>query len=320
MATNLPEPRAIAAIAARQHGNVTRRQLLDLGLGPAAIAYRVRAGDLYRVHPGVYAVGRPPRLPLERAAAALLACGPRAALSHRSAMALWGLWKRWEFPLHVTIPAGDRRPKGITVHRPTTLTGRDLTTQLGIRVTSPARTMLDVAASLPDAQFKRTVNDALYSNYLQPNDLAELVARSEGHPGAKRLAWFVDTDDGPTRATWEDDFPAFCEHFGLPRPRLAARIGRYTTDALFEDHKVIVELDGWGSHRSRSEFESNRDRDADNLAAGHPTIRITKDRLTRTPAREAQRLHQILEWAKRLGGDSRAGPAPLRQARSPRAR
>jgi hypothetical protein len=78
----------IARLAASQHGNVTRAQLRGLGLGSDAIGYRCRSGKLFAVHLGVYAVGRPARLPLERAAAAVLACGRGAALSHRSAEAV----------------------------------------------------------------------------------------------------------------------------------------------------------------------------------------------------------------------------------------
>jgi predicted transcriptional regulator of viral defense system len=81
---------AIAAIAAKQNGNITRRQLHGLGLSNSAIANRVATGRLHRVFRGVYAVGRRAITPQERAAAAVLACGPGAALSHSSAMALWG--------------------------------------------------------------------------------------------------------------------------------------------------------------------------------------------------------------------------------------
>jgi hypothetical protein len=77
--------RVIARVAAAQHGNVTWAQLRAQWLGEDAIDSRCRAGKLFRVHYGVYAVGRPARLPVERAAAAVLACGPGAAVSHRSA-------------------------------------------------------------------------------------------------------------------------------------------------------------------------------------------------------------------------------------------
>src|SRR5581483_5233997 len=99
-----------------------------------AIRYRVRVGRLYRVFRGVYSVGRPPITVQEWASAAVLACGSGAALSHSSAMVLWGYWRHWEPPPEVTV-VGDRRTKGIRVHRSTTLLRHDVTRQLGVRVT-----------------------------------------------------------------------------------------------------------------------------------------------------------------------------------------
>src|SRR5579862_6686620 len=102
----------IAGFAARQNNNVTRSQLLGIGLSSSAIARRVRLGRLFVVHAGVYSVGRPPITPVERAAAAVLACGERAALGAFSAAALWGWWKWWPDRVHVLVPQY-RRPKGI---------------------------------------------------------------------------------------------------------------------------------------------------------------------------------------------------------------
>ena len=131
-------------LAATQNGNVTRGQLLELGLNDDAIAYRVKIGRLYRVFRGVYAVGRRPITPQEWASAAVLACGPGAVLSHSSAMALWGYWRHWDKPLEVTV-VGDRRTPGIRVHRSATLRRRELTAHLGVRATTPARMLLDMS-------------------------------------------------------------------------------------------------------------------------------------------------------------------------------
>src|SRR5947209_2479566 len=109
----LPRDGVLVAQAARQQRNISRQQLLQLGLDDHGIA---RRPWLCRVHDGVYSVGGPPRTGLEHAAAALLACGDGSALSHGSAMALWGMWKRWELPIHVTVP-GDRRPRKVKVHK-----------------------------------------------------------------------------------------------------------------------------------------------------------------------------------------------------------
>jgi hypothetical protein len=288
-----PVDAAIARIAVRQHGNVTRLALLRLGLDDHAIRHRVKGGRLHRVHWGVYSVGRPPATPLERAAAAVLACGSGAILSHGSAAALWGLQKIWREPLHVTVP-GDRRPPRIRVHRSTRLIRRDVRTQLGIRVSSPARTVLDCAPELSDRALTRMVQDARLAGYLNERQLADVIARFPRHPGAQRLKPSVEVTGPPTRSGFEDDFLAFCESFGLPRPRVNARVAGYEVDALFEAEQLIVELDGWAFHADRDAFERDRDRDADTLAAGCATVRITWERMRRAPAHEAARLQAIL--------------------------
>jgi very-short-patch-repair endonuclease len=281
---------AISRVAARQHGNVTRSRVLALGGDDYAIYHRVRTGRLHRVYPGVYGVGRLPKTALERASAAVLACGEEAMLSGISGLALWGFTKRWpRFP-EVTV-TGDRRPKGITVHRSRTLTRQDIRRHQGIPVTSPARTILDCAPRLTDVQLTRVVNEALLSGHLRRSHLAELLVRC---PSA-RLLPFVDTTAGPTRSEFEDTFKRFCKRFGLPQPQFNVKVCGYEVDAYFEPEKVIVELDGWQFHSSRASFENDRRRDANTLAHGIVTVRITWARLMREPQAEAARLLKILQ-------------------------
>src|SRR6516164_3980369 len=116
MEPNLTIDQAIAGLAADQRGHVARWQLLNLGLGPKAIAYRVRTGRLHPVFRGVYAVGHRRPHPTDRSMAAVLACGPDAVLSHGSAASLWGFFKHLEEPFEVTV-ARHRRPKEIRTHR-----------------------------------------------------------------------------------------------------------------------------------------------------------------------------------------------------------
>ena len=104
----------------------------------------------------------------------------------------------------------------------------------------------------------------------------------------------VVTPTGPTRSEFEDRFLAFAREYGLPTPSMNARVAGYEVDALFPAHMVIVELDGYEYHQGRRSFERDRERDAVLLAAGYVTIRITWERLTTQPEREAARLHQIL--------------------------
>ncbi len=288
-----PVDARIAAVADRQHGNITLAQLTALGLNRHQVAYRVRIGRLHRVHPGVYSVGRPPRTALERASAAVLACGPDAALSHLAALALWDL-TRWPWCMAVTA-SKERRHRGITLHRSSRLLRRDFRRENGIRVTSPARTLLDCTPLLSQKVLRRAVNEALRRKLVCRTDLGDVIERFPRHPGAHKLAEFVDAKGGPTRSGWEDDFPAFCDHFGLPKPVMAANVAGWEVDALFPDEKVIVELDGWEFHSTRESFESDRERDASTLAVGCVTVRLTWERMHEGAAREAARLRTILD-------------------------
>jgi hypothetical protein len=301
MGRDFPQDQRVAAIASRQHGNVTRQQLLDAGFSDNAIAHRVRCGWLHRVHIGVYAVGRPPRTALERASAAVLACGPSAALSHMSALCLWGLAKRWPTVMDVTV-TGDRRRPGINVRRDRELPARDRRRHQGIPVTSPARTLLDCAPALTAKALTRAVNDGLRSRYLRPADLTDVTQRFPHHPGTRLLMPFVTTPTGPTRSEFEDGFLEFCRRYGLPRPLVNTRVAGHEADAVFSAEGLIVELDSWEFHSDRTAFESDRDRDADTLAADFGTVRITWERIEDEPTREAERLRTILERRRASAG------------------
>jgi Transcriptional regulator, AbiEi antitoxin/Protein of unknown function (DUF559) len=281
-------------VAAKQNGNITRRQLLALGLDDDAISYRVRIGRLYRVFRGVYAVGRRAVTPQERASAAVLACGPGAALSHGSAMTLWGFWRSWDTPFEVTVTC-NRRPKGIRVHRSTTLRRREMTTQLGIRATVPARVLLDLSPRLTDRALKRAVNNALNSQWLTEDQLVQTLDHHPTLPGTKRIAKLIGHAGTATRSGWEDAFPRFCADHGLPAPVMGQPFHGYILDAVFPAEKVIVELDSWLFHKGKIAFESDRERDAETLARGFVTVRVTEERLDERPGEEANRLHAILE-------------------------
>jgi very-short-patch-repair endonuclease len=292
--------KAIAALARTQHGYITRQQLLDLGLGPRAIEYRVAIGRLIPVYRGVYAVGHVPLGMEARAHAAVLACGTGAVLSYGSAASLWKYVKDWSAPLEVTAKSDRRRP-GITVHRATSLTRRDVTQQLGIPVTSPARTVLDMTPRLGDRQLRRFMRDARLTHTLGLSDLAELLARQPRHPATKRLQPFIDPrhPGGPTRSEFEDAFIEFARRYDLPAPITNTQLHGYEIDALFPTERVIVELDGAEFHLDREVFESDRERDAALLEAGYVTVRITWERLKQQPAREAARLRKILDARRR---------------------
>ena len=283
----------IARLARPQRGYVTRKQLLQLGLSGDQIDYRIKIGRLIPVYTGVYAVGHLPTLPQDRAAGALLACGRHAVLSHGSAATVWGVFRSWDMPFEVTVPSLRRR-RGIRIHR-AALARADMTVQLGLRVTSPARMLLEIAPRVRDKTLTRGVSNLRHERYLTLEQLADVLERYPRHPGAAHLRPFVETPRGPTRSDLEDRFAPFCERFGLPIPQINVRIAGREVDAFFPVERVIVELDGYEFHSSKESFRSDRDNDAEALAVEIVTVRITNDRLENTPEREAERLHGILE-------------------------
>jgi hypothetical protein len=288
----------IAALAAKQYGYVTLEQLLAIGLGRRAVQYRVSIGQLIRVHAGVYAVGHVNITPVARAFAAVLACGQGAVLSHGSAATLWGYNKRWDMPFEVTVTTARRRP-GITVHRSRALTRRDLDRQLGVPVTSPARTTLDITPRLTDRRLARVVNDARHAKLLHLDDLADVLERNPTHPGTGRLRPFVENPTNPSRSPLEDDFITFVKRHGLPMPVTNTYLHGYEIDVLYPAERVIVELDSESYHSSRTSFRGDRRRDAVLLADNYVTVRITEDRLQGEAEEEARRLRAILDERRR---------------------
>lgn len=281
----------IERIADRQYGHVTRQQLLELEVPSQTIVNWARTRRLIRVHAGVYAVGHQQHTGIARAAAAVLACGPGAVLSHDSAAALWSVreWPR----LPETTTALHRRRKGIRSHRTATLATRDVRKHRNIRVTSPARTVLDIQPRLTDAQLIRAVNDLRLAKHMRPTELQRLLQASS------RAQALIDPSQNATRSPMEDRFLAFCTEHHLPTPILNAQLLGFEVDALFPEEMVIVELDSWTHHREHATFESDRKRDAVAGEHGFLTVRITWDRLTRCEDEEAARLHRTLERRRR---------------------
>jgi Transcriptional regulator, AbiEi antitoxin/Protein of unknown function (DUF559) len=264
---------------------VARAQLINAGVGPDTIDRWIKAGRLIRVHRGVYAVGHVPPSPHARAMAAVLACGPGAALSHRSAAQLWGLI-RHHGPIDVTAPTY-RRHKGIALHR-SHLEPGDVTTHYGIPTTSPARTLSDLAEVLDAASLTRAVNDARVRRL---TSLDAIAAQLRPGRSTKVLASIVERPTGPTRSVFEDAFLTFCDRHALPRPEVNATVAGYEVDMLWRPQRLIAELDGRAFH---GDFERDRDKDADLLTAGHRVVRVTWRRLTRGERREAERFRRLL--------------------------
>jgi very-short-patch-repair endonuclease len=184
--------------------------------------------------------------------AAVLACGPDAVLSHTSAAALWQLLPQRGF-VHVTVPGYGRPRSGIKVHRSRTLRPPDVTRRDNIPVTTPSRTLADLHRTLPQPQFARALREAEYLK----------LPLDDRH-----------APDG-TRSELEADFLTLCRRHRLPKPEVNVRIGPYVVDFLWPDHKLVVEVDAYSTHGSRSVFESDRARDVQLRLWGYEVFRFT---------------------------------------------
>jgi very-short-patch-repair endonuclease len=285
--------RRIAALADRQHGVVTRVQLLEVGLTDDGIGRRVEDGRLHRVHQGVYAVGRRTLTTKGRFLAAVVSCGPTAALSHIAAAILWGLLRDRGWRIDVTVPrGGQRRRRGAVIIHRSALPDSDVAIRDGIRVTTPARTLIDLADLLPRRRLERAFDEAAYLG-LALEGLRPIPGRrgrgllqsvlEQHQPGSTR-----------TRSDLEERMLSLCRSFGLSTPEVNATVEGYTVDFIWREARLIVETDGWQAHGTRTAFERDRWRDADLLTAGWRVLRVTYRQLESDPAGVAARIRAAL--------------------------
>ena len=279
----LPLDRAIAVCARRQHGVISAAQLGALGVTPRAVSHRVAAGRLHRLHHGVYAVGHTVLTGHGRWMAAVLAAGPGATLSHASAAALWDLRRSAATIVDVSVPgrAGRIKRPGLRIHRPRTLRASEAGTREGIPVTTPARTILDLAG-LRYIRLERILDQAEILQLTDYPALAAIANAHPHHPGAGRLRRTLDEyEAGATlkRSDLERLFLAICDRHGLPTPKVNHTVGNKEVDFLFAEQRLIVEADSWRYHRTRQAFERDRRRDAVHLRAGYRTLRVTDRQL-----------------------------------------
>jgi very-short-patch-repair endonuclease len=286
--------RAVMVQAALQDGAISTAQLRAAGMGDRVVERRLRAGWLRRLHRGVYLVGAVAG-PLAAEHAALLACGPGAVVSHGSAAAVWKLRTPGESGgVDVTLIAGHRRSRGgIALHHAPLRHGE--VRHVGrLRLTSPARTLLDLAAVLAERELEIAVNEAEVLGLVRPSQLRALLARGSRPRGAATLGALLADVPLPTRSELERRMLVLLERVGLPLPRTQARVLRYTVDFLWPRERVVVEMDGFGPHGTRMRFEADRARDAALVAAGYRVLRFTWRQLAEQPEVVAARLAVVL--------------------------
>jgi very-short-patch-repair endonuclease len=275
-----PVDRAIAELAGRQWGVVSLGQLQALGLGTRAVQQRAAAGRLVRVHRGVYAVGHGVLGSEGRYLAAVLACGPGAVLSHRSAAAHWGLLGTDQTRVDVTAPISRAGRPGIRLHRARSLDARDTTTHEAIPITTVPRTLLDLAATTRAEQLERAFAQALTLRIYDHTAITDVLARANGHRGKRRLAAATAREPKHTKSDWEDRMLALIRRTQLPEPLvnhtlIAPDHGSCTVDFSWPQHELVVETDSWRFHGNRAAYEQDRARDAALQAAGYRVVRFT---------------------------------------------
>lgn len=286
--------RKLAALATRQHGVVSRSQLIELGLGSGAIDSRLRSGRLHAVHRGVYAVGHESLSQRGIWLAAVLACGEGAALSHESAATLWGLIEMSPRSVNVTSAHGRRGRAGISLHTGTVHPG-ERRTRHGIPVTSVARTLLDMAERPSRKWLRRSYEEADRLGLLHRGELERICQLGVGRRGIPVLRQLMAEErSGATRSPLEDVFGTLCKRHRLPLPAVNARLLGFEVDALWARQRLVVELDGFAFHRHRAAFERDRARDAALQAAGYRVVRFTHRRLEQDPAAVAGQLRALL--------------------------
>jgi hypothetical protein len=285
---------AVAKVAGRQHGVVTRRQLEGCGLGSKAITIRVRKGQLHRVHQGVYTMKPPPLGVHESFIAAVLACGDGGVLSHVSAAVLWDLLKPIDGPVHISVPttSGRKSRRGIRLHRCPPLAQPSSSPTYLNQEGGRGGGLTTRRHNIPVTTVPRTIDDLQRTELLPPHLLRRAMRQGElkGH-------YLHGVESDRTRSDLESLFLAVIhphrDH--IPPPEVNVKLGRWTVDFLWRQQRVIVETDFWSYHRGSVAFEDDHARDLDLRSAGYTVLRFTDRQLEKEPGRVVADVARALE-------------------------
>jgi very-short-patch-repair endonuclease len=293
--------REIHALAAAQHGVLSRRQLLAIGLGADAIDHRSDTGRLTRLHRGVYALGHAELRREGTMLGVLLAAGPRAVASHRSAAAVLGLRPWTGAFVELTLPGrgGTQKRRGRIVHHSIDLPAGELATERAIPVTALPRTLLDLAAVVPRHHLRRAVERAEQAELFDRPAVEQVLDAHPARPGCRALtqllADMASHGVGLTRSDLEAAVLQLCVDHELPRPQVNRYDGRRESDFRWPRHRLVVEVDSWNFHgRSRVAFDGDRARDRALLREGWRVARFTDRQIAGDPLAVASELRQLL--------------------------
>lgn len=268
----------VAWIAARQLGLITAAQLHAAGVGRGSIEWRLANGLLHRVFRGVYLVGH--EVPAAGAfeLAAVLACGDGTVVSHRSAAALWGLARRPVGEVQVTVAGRDCRSRdGLRVHAVERLAATDRRHKSGIPVTSPARTVIDFAATTGREEAERAIAEACALKLTDEAQILAAIERGPNRAGVAQVRAILGQPGGAkrTRSDGERAMLRLVRAARLPVPMTDVPLLGFTADFLWPAERVIVEVDGYDVHSHRAAFERDHRRDVVHKDGGYEVLRFT---------------------------------------------
>jgi very-short-patch-repair endonuclease len=278
--------RAVAWVADRQLGLIRTVQLEAAGVGRGAIAARRERKLLHPQHRGVYLVGHSILTPGARALAAVLACGSNAYVSHASAAGLWGLIDAEPRQVEVIVAGRNCRSRpGIIVHKTRVLHPRDRTTRFGIPITSPARTLLDYAATAGYEEAERAIAEAFALKLLTEPQLVAAIGRAPHRTGVALVRAILGQPGGPrrTRSDGERAMLRLIRAAKLPVPLTNHPVEGFDADFYWPEVGLIVEVDGGDFHRPRPAFERDHRRDIVHKDAGHDVLRVSGQQLDQEP-------------------------------------
>jgi very-short-patch-repair endonuclease len=291
----------MATLAARQYGIVTRDQLASLGYTDHMVDHALRTGRLQAWHRNVLAVGHGGLSTHGLCMAAVLFRGEGALISYQSAIWLWGLERKLEIPVNVSVRWRGHSQGAIGLHHCPALRDEDFSTTEGLPVTAVPRALLDYASVARTYRLEAAIDQADRLELLDPVAVDRISDEVRGHRGCRRLqkAMTIYRENGFTRSGGEKRLLAALADAGVRRPLVNNFIEGYELDFYWEPERFAVELDSWEHHRSRRSFEDDRKRQEELTMAGIETIRITGTRLKLEPQQVAQRVGDHLDRRRR---------------------
>jgi very-short-patch-repair endonuclease len=264
-----------------------RAQATARGFSTTIVDRRLTSGVWERLYPGVYRLAGVPATWRQALFAACLAWGDGAVVSHRAAASLWG-FPGFEPSIELSVPRRRERAHAHLVHRPGSLAAVDVTTVDAIPVTTPVRTLIDVAGCVEADVLEEALDDALRSRLVTIGRMRWRLRElgKAGRRGSRLLGELVDARGGVARgpeSVLETRLLRALRAAGLPRPAVQYKVGAYRVDFAYPDARVAIEADGFRWHSTRQQWDNDRARRNALTALGWTLIHVTWSQLQEHP-------------------------------------